>query len=218
MTNSEEALKRIADGSIVGLGTGRAATAFVQALGQRVRSGFRVRGVATSEATEKLARELGIEILSIDDAGEIDVGVDGADEVAPQLDLIKGYGGALVREKIVAAAARRFVVLAGPEKVVPVLGARGKLPVEVVPFGLVLCRQRLHALGLDPQQRLRDGKPYVTDNGNLILDCGTKPLAAPAEFERAILAIPGVVGTGLFIGMAHTVLIGRGNVETRERP
>src|SRR5260221_6688551 len=143
MTNSEEALKRIADGSIVGLGTGRAATAFVQALGQRVRSGFRVRGVATSEATEKLARELGIEILSIDDAGEIDVTVDGADEVSPQLDLIKGYGGALLREKIVASASKRRIILVGADKLVPVLRTRGKLPVEVVPFGQGVVARRL---------------------------------------------------------------------------
>jgi len=213
------ALAMIPDGSVVGLGTGQAATAFIHALGARVKAGLRVRGIPTSDASANLAKQLGIPLTTFDADASIDVAVDGADEVDPQLELIKGYGGALVREKIVAAAARRFVVLAGPEKVVPVLGTRGKLPVEVVPFGLVLCRQRLRALGLDPQQRLRDGKPYVTDNGNLILDCGIKPLAAPAELEQAMLAIPGVVGTGLFIGMAHTVLIGRGNnVDTRQRP
>jgi ribose 5-phosphate isomerase A len=213
------ALAMIPDGCVVGLGTGQAATAFIHALGERVKAGLRVRGIPTSDASANLAKQLGIPLTTFDEDANIDVAVDGADEVDPQLELIKGYGGALVREKIVAAAARRFVVLVGPEKLVPVLGARGKLPVEVVPFGLVLCRQRLGALGLDPQPRLRDGKPCVTDNGNLILDCGIKPLEAPAELEQAILAIPGVVGTGLFIGMAHTVLIGRGNaVETRQRP
>jgi ribose 5-phosphate isomerase A len=212
------ALAMIPDGSVVGLGTGQAATAFIHALGARVKAGLRVRGIPTSDASADLAKQLGIPLTTFDADASIDVAVDGADEVDPQLELIKGYGGALVREKIVAAAARRFVVLVGPEKVVPALGSRGKLPVEVVPFGLVLCRQRLRALGLGPQQRLRDSNPYVTDNGNFILDCGTGPIGSPAPLEEAVLAIPGVVGTGLFIGMAHTVLIGRGNdVETRQR-
>jgi ribose 5-phosphate isomerase A len=202
MTNSEEALKRIGEDCIVGLGTGRAATAFVEALGEKVRSGFRIRGVATSEATEKLAREVGIEMLSIDDAGPIDVTVDGADEVDPQLDLIKGYGGALLREKIVAAASKRRIILVGAEKLVPVLGSRGKLPVEVVPFGRGVVARRLVELGLPSTLREK-----ITDNGNRILDCKVGPIAKPALLEAAIRAIPGVIATGLFIGMADVILV-----------
>src|SRR5262249_23581694 len=154
----------------------------------------------------------------LDEVDALDVDVDGADEVDPACNLIKGYGGALVREKIVAASARRLVILVGAEKLVPVLGAHGKLPVEVVPFGLALCRRRLAALGCPPEQRLRDGQPFVTDNGNVILDCRVSTLTRPAELEQAILAIPGVVGTGLFLGMADTVLVQDGDrVEVRRR-
>jgi ribose 5-phosphate isomerase A len=144
--------------------------------------------------------------------------VDGADEVDPHCNLIKGYGGALVREKIVAAASRRLVILVGPEKLVPVLGSHGILPVEVVPFGLALCRRRLAAMGWVPQPRADDGKLFVTDNGNYILDCRVSPLDRPEELEQEVCAIPGVVGTGLFLGMADTVLIQNGEaVEVRNR-
>jgi len=210
------ALAMIADGSVVGLGTGHAATAFIHALGER---GLHVRGIPTSQASADLARQLGIPLTTLEEAGAIDVAVDGADEVDPQLNLIKGYGGARGREKIVTAAARRFVVLVGPEKLVPVLGTRGKLPVEVVPFGVALCQQRLGALGYPAARRMHDGIPLVTDNGNAILDCRIGALDRPADLDQAIRAIPGVVGTGLFLGMAHTVLIAHGtNVETRHRP
>jgi ribose 5-phosphate isomerase A len=209
------ALELIPNGGVVGLGTGHAATAFIHALS---KSGLHVRGIATSEASADLARTLGIPLTTLDEAGAIDVAVDGADEVDPQLNLIKGYGGALVREKIVAAAARRFVILVGPEKLVPILGARGRLPVEVVPFGIPLCRQRLAALGFEGERRMHDALPFITDNGNAILDCRIGPLDRPAEVEQQIRAIPGVVGTGLFLGMAHTVLIAHGDtVETRQR-
>src|SRR5436305_119 len=215
---AERALELIPDGALVGLGTGQAATAFIRALGERVRAGLRVRGVPTSQVSADLAKQLGIPLTTLDEVDVLDVCVDGADEVAPNCDLIKGYGGALVREKIVAASARRFVVVVGDEKIVPVLGARGKLPVEVVPFGVALGRRWLTELGCTPQVRMRDGSPFVTDNGNLILDCAVAPLERPADLERAIRAIPGVVGTGLFLGMAHTVLIQHGDtVEVRDR-
>ncbi|MDP6978828.1 MAG: ribose 5-phosphate isomerase A, partial [Myxococcota bacterium] len=144
---------------------------------------------------------------------------DGADEVDPNLDVIKGYGGAHVREKIVAASSDRLVILVGSEKIVPVLGSRGKLPVEVLPFGEALCRESLRALGCEPEVRLAsDGKPLVSDNGNTILDCKIAPIENAAELERAILAIPGVLGTGLFIGMADAVIIQDGSeVEVKER-
>ena len=220
MTVAEQVLASIEAGQVVGLGTGRAATAFLHALADRVRDGWRVRGVPTSDATADLARSLGVPLATLEEVGTIDVAVDGADEVDPNLDLIKGRGGALVREKIVAASARRFVVLVtGRDKVVPVLGARGVLPVEVVPFALAPCRRRLEALGLRPEARRQAGDGlYRTDNGNPILDCGVGPIADPGALEASILAIPGVIDTGLFLGMADEVLIQDGDrVEVRRR-
>jgi ribose 5-phosphate isomerase A len=215
---SNRALALISRGNVVGLGTGRAATAFVHALGERVRAGLHIRGIPTSQATADLAKQLGIPLTTLADVEQIDVTVDGADEVDPNLDLIKGLGGALVREKIVAASALQFVVLVGDEKLVPVLGAHGTLPVEVVCFALEFCRRRLSALGYVSQQRLKEGKPFVSDNGNPILDVKVTALDKPDEVEKSIRAIPGVVGTGLFLGMAHMVLVQRGDIaEVRQR-
>jgi len=218
VTIAERALDLVRDGDVVGLGTGRAATAFLHALADRIKAGLRVRGVPTSQATAELATRLRVPLVTLEEVMPIDVTVDGADEVDPRLDLIKGYGGALVREKIVAAASRRLVILVGAEKLVPILGTRGVLPVEIVPFGLALCRRRLLELGYGPALRTVDGHPFVTDNGNRILDCTVSPISDPLEVERALLTIPGVVGTGLFIGMAHTVLVQEGEAVTvRER-
>lgn len=211
MTIEETALGYVAEGATLGLGTGRAAESFVRALGARVAQGLRVRGVPTSEATAALARSLGIPLLTLAEAGELDVTFDGADEVDPRLDLIKGYGGALVREKIVAASSKLLVILVGDEKLVPHLGARGRLPVEVLPFGEALCRRRLAALDLEAEpRRTADGGVLITDNGNHILDCRVSAIEDPAALDRAILEIPGVVGTGIFAGMAGVVLVQRG--------
>jgi len=212
----ERALDFIPEGATVGLGSGRASTEFIKLLGDRVKEGFKVRGgVPTSEASGKLAQDLGIRILSLKDAMPIDVAVDGADECDPNLNLIKGWGRALVREKIVEAASRKFVVLMNnspkERKDVPALGTRGKLPVEIIPLALPLARSRLKEFGWDPILWTADGKPARTDNGNYILDCAIPPgalIRSPAETETKILAIPGVVGTGLFIGMADVVLVG----------
>jgi ribose 5-phosphate isomerase A len=202
------ALELVSDGTVVGLGSGRAATAFVRALGERVRRGLRVRGVPTSEATAAVARAAGIPLIGLADVAAIDVTVDGADEVDPQLDLIKGYGGALVREKIVAAASRTVIILVGSEKLVPVLGSRGIVPVEVIPFAVAFCTRRLTALGCRPTMREVHGRPFTTDSGNYILDCAVDPIADPQQLEDAMRAIPGVVGTGLFLGIADVVLVG----------
>src|SRR5436309_2414009 len=140
----------VRDGDSVGLGSGRAASEFIRVLGERVRAGLHVRGVPTSDASAQLAASVGIPLVTLDEGMPLAVTVDGADEVAPNLDLIKGYGRALVREKIVAASSRRLVILVGDEKLVPRLGARGKLPVEVVPFALPLCEARLSELGTRP--------------------------------------------------------------------
>ncbi len=203
------ALEFVRDGAVVGLGTGRAATAFLRALADRVRQGLAIKGVPTSEETARLAREEGIPLAGLDE-GPIDVTVDGADEVDPQLNLIKGYGGALVRERIVAAASRMQVILVDNSKLVSILGTRGRLPVEVIPFAVPLCIGRLKELGCQPTVRLVEGKPFVSDNGNTILDCAIGPLEAPAAFDNKIRIIPGVVDTGMFLGTAHTVLVAEG--------
>jgi ribose 5-phosphate isomerase A len=212
-----KAVELISPDTVVGLGTGRAATAFIHALGAKVKAGLRIRGLPTSEVSAALATQLGIPLVGFDDVDRIDVCVDGADEIDPNGDLIKGYGGALVREKIVAAFSRKFVVLAGSEKVVKVLGERGKLPVEVVTFALTPCRKHLEELGFPSNLRMKDGKPFGTDNGNYILDCVTTAIPNPSETEAKMLAIPGVVGTGLFTRMAHVVMIQSpdGSVEVR---
>jgi ribose 5-phosphate isomerase A len=205
---ARRALGFVKDDTAVGLGAGRAATAFVRALAARVRDGLRVRGVPVSEATAGLAAGLGIPLVGLE--AEIDVTVDGADEVDPDLGLIKGYGGALVRERIVAAASRRQIILVERDKLVPRLGSRGRLPVEVVPFARPLCLHRFAALGLRPTLRMDGERPFVTDNGNVIVDCAVEPIADPPGLERALRAIPGVVDTGLFLGTADTVLVADG--------
>jgi ribose 5-phosphate isomerase A len=209
MSIVERALALVPDGSRIGLGSGRASQAFVKALGERLRTGhLHVQGVPTSEETASLARQEGIPLLTLSQAGALDLTVDGADEVDPNLDLIKGYGRALVREKIVAASSRRLIILVGEEKLVPQLGTRGKLPVEVVPFALPLCERRLGDLGCRPIPYLHNGSLFKTDNGNHILDCQIDPIANATRLEMDIRAIPGVVGTGLFLAMADTVLVG----------
>jgi ribose 5-phosphate isomerase A len=208
----EHALQWVPEGGTVGLGSGRASTEFIKLLGARVKAGLRIRGgVPTSDASGRLARELGIPLLSLEEAMPLDVAVDGADEWDDNLNLIKGYGRALVREKIVEAASKLFICLVGPGKHVKVLGDRGKLPVEVVPLALPLARARLGTFGWDPILWTENGKPALTDNGNYILDCAIPPTALitdPAATDTKILAIPGVLGTGLVVGMADRLLLG----------
>ncbi len=216
----ERAAEMIEPGLVVGLGSGRASTEFIKLLGDKVQDhNFNVRGVPTSQASEDLARQLGIPLLTLEEAlaggGLIDVTVDGADECDPKLDLIKGWGRALIREKVVAAASRKFVVIFNNDKDeskrkdVPALGTRGKLPVEVVPFARALCERRLRELGCEPVLwRTGQNQPALTDNHNYILDCKVGPIADPRALEANILAIPGVLGTGLFLGMVDVVLVG----------
>lgn len=212
------ALDFVRPGDVVGLGSGRAASAFIRALARRVRQGFRCTGVPTSTSSARLARRCGIPLASLNRVGSPDVTVDGADEVDPDLDLIKGYGGALLREKIVASASRRVVILVGPEKLVPRLGSRGKLPLEVLRFGLACSVGRLRERGLRPRLRRSGGAPFVTDGGNLILDLAIGPTRRPAELEASIRSIPGVIECGLFLGLADTVLIQAGRrLEVRHR-
>ena len=206
------ALELIRDGMRVGLGTGHAAVAFLAGLADRVRSGLRVVGVPTSDATAVEARSLGIPLGALDEHEELALTVDGADEVAPNLDLVKGFGGALVRERIVAAASYRQVILVGHDKLVDRLATRRRIPIEVVPFACRLVLRRVRVLGLDPVVRLAEGRRFVSDNGNLTIDCGlATPLAdarAARVLEADLRAIPGVVDTGLFLGTAERVLVG----------
>jgi ribose 5-phosphate isomerase A len=222
VTIIERALELVAGNSRIGLGSGRAAVAFIKALGECIRTGrLRIQGVPTSEETARLARQQGIPLVTLAEAGMLDLTVDGADEVDPQLDLIKGYGRDMVREKIVAASSRQLIILVGAEKLVPRLGMHGKLPVEVVPFALPLCQRRLRELGCEPVPYLKADALFATDNGNHILDCQIRPIPDAAQLEMDIRAIPGVVGTGLFLRMADLVIVGDKHdfhiVEERQR-
>jgi ribose 5-phosphate isomerase A len=219
---AKAALDEVRDGARLGLGSGRAASLFITRLGERVREGLRVSGVATSEASAQLARAAGIALADLDEGPPLDLTVDGADEVAPGLDLVKGWGGALVRERIVAAASLRQVIVVGSEKLVTGLGARGRIPIEVIPFALAPVRRRVRELGLSVSLRRDAAAVYRTDNGNQILDltpaAPLDPDAARA-LDAALLSIPGVVDTGLFLGTADSVLVGHadGGVETLRR-
>jgi ribose 5-phosphate isomerase A len=213
-----DALRYVKPGQTLGLGTGRAATAFIRALGA---AKLGVRGVPTSNASAELARSLKIQLDERHEIAKIDIDFDGADEVDPRLNLIKGLGGAMVREKIVAAASRKRIFLVGEEKLVKRLGARGNLPVEVVPFALAYVMREIATLGLKPHPRKNgDGSPFASDNGNNIIDIGVMEIRSPAQLERALVAIPGVVGTGLFLAMADIVLVAMrdGSIKTLRRP
>ncbi len=216
----EYAMRYVKPGQTVGLGTGHAAMAFIRAL---IASGLKVRGVATSRLSEQMAREGGIEVVGLDEAPLIDVTIDGADEVDPRLNLIKGRGGALVREKIVATASRREIIVVGFEKLVRHLGAHRILPVEVVPFGAPLCLRLIKRLRVRPViRRNPDGSETVSDNGNLIIDCSVDARLNARRVNQELLAMPGVVDHGLFLGIAHTVLVAEADgtigVMTRPRP
>jgi ribose 5-phosphate isomerase A len=211
---AEAALVEVKEGMTLGLGTGSTAAWFVRGLGERVRQGLRVRGVPTSERTRALASSLGIPLVTLAEVDRIDLAVDGADEIDPMLRLIKGGGGALLYEKVVAAAADRFFVIADASKEVARLGAF-PLPVEVVPFALPLVERRVRALGAQPTlRRSSDGAPFVTDAGHHILDLQID-LADPEATASALRAIPGVVEHGLFIGLAKVVLVARGGAVVR---
>ena len=213
---AEAACAYVEDGMTVGLGTGSTADHAVRYLGERVRQGLRLRGVPTSVRTEKLAREVGIPLADLNDVESIDVTIDGADEVDPKLDLIKGLGGALLREKVVASITRRQVIVVDPTKLVQRLGTKSPLPVEVLPFGWRVVERRLRADGLHPALREKEGKPVVTDNGNLVLDVRFPDGIHDARaLEARLNNVPGVVENGLFLGMTWKVVVGHpdGKVE-----
>lgn len=208
-----EALKEVRPGMRLGLGTGSTAVELVKGLGALVADGFAVVGVPTSERTADLARSLGIPLSTLDETPELDLAIDGADEIGPGLSLIKGGGGAHLREKITASAAARFIVIADDSKIVPVLG-RFPLPVEVVPFGLTVTLRQIaaaaKALGLEGSLAVRPaagGGNYVTDGGHFIVDLAFGSIPDPAPLAAALSAIPGVVEHGLFLGMADAAYV-----------
>jgi ribose 5-phosphate isomerase A len=219
------ALDFVGAGMRLGLGTGSTAGHFIDLLAARVRAGLDIVGVATSQATRAHAERVGIPLTSLDDTPELDLTVDGADEIAPDLSLIKGGGGALLCEKIVAAASARMVVIADHTKWVALLG-RFPLPVEVVPFGLAATRRAVEAAaaaagapGPALLRRGKDGHAFVTDSGHFILDAALQRIPRPEVLAARLAAIPGVVEHGLFIGLARTAVIaGPDGVDVVERP
>jgi ribose 5-phosphate isomerase A len=205
------AAKLVRDGDIVGLGTGSTAYFAVIALGERVKAGLKIAGIPTSIATADLARQLGIPLTTLDEHPEIDITIDGADEIGPQLNLIKGGGGALLREKVVASVTKKMVVVADSTKVVPALG-KFPLPVEIIPFARTVIEKKIASLGATTKLRIRpDGRPFVTDNGNQILDCSFGRIEDPPALARELNGTPGVVEHGLFIGFAKRALVGKGH-------
>jgi ribose 5-phosphate isomerase A len=214
---AKRAVEFVEPGMAVGLGTGTTATMFIRELGKRVREGLKIRCVASSDASHDLARSLGMDVTDLDHLPELDVYIDGADEVGPGLALIKGGGGALLREKIVASAADRFIVVADSTKLVPELG-KFPLPVEVIQLALPLVERKLSVLGLNPSLRRKNGSPYITDEGNFILDCACGSIPDPAATAAEIRSIIGVVEHGLFLHMATLALIAGDNGVTEHRP
>lgn len=206
----EEAVNLIEDGMVIGLGSGTTATQMIYALGRRLQEGLQITGaVATSRSSEDLARKLGIPLTDLDTYPVLDLDIDGADEIDQQLRLIKGGGGALLREKIVASSARRFVVIADPTKQVAQLGQHFPLPVEVVPMAATPVTNHLVALGAIVQLRHSGDNVFLTENCNIILDCFfAHGIANPDELDSRIHSIVGVVETGLFLHMAETAIIG----------
>jgi ribose 5-phosphate isomerase A len=204
---AKKAVEYIQNGMNLGLGTGSTAYWGIQYIGARVKEGLQVRAIATSIQSETLARELGIPIVSFADTSQLDITIDGADEVDENLQLIKGGGGALLREKIVAAATKFYIIIVDDKKLVKNLG-KFRLPVEVIPFGRELTASRLRNLGSEPSLRLGKNGPFITDNGNYILDCAFGKIQNPAALHEDINNITGVVDNGLFIDLADCIIAG----------
>jgi ribose 5-phosphate isomerase A len=225
MANSQEkeaagraAAQLVRDGDVVGLGTGSTAYFAVVALGERVKVGLKIMGIPTSVQTADLARAVGVPLTTLDEHPEIDITIDGADEIDPRLNLTKGGGGALTREKVIATASKKMVVVADSGKVVPVLG-KFPLPVEVIAFARTVVERKIVSLGATPKLRMKaDGQPFVTDNGNQILDCSFGKIADPPALARELSGTPGIVEHGLFIGLAKMALVGRGDGVEELRP
>jgi ribose 5-phosphate isomerase A len=204
-----KAIEFVRDGMVVGLGTGSTAKHLVIALGEQVRAGMKLRGVPTSQETAALAKEAGIPLLDSENRWEIDVAIDGADQVDLGFNLIKGGGGALLKEKIVAASAKQFIVMVDHTKQVSVLGGSFPLPIEVIPFGWGSTARAIESLTNSRViLRKRNGIPFKTEAGNLIVDVHIDRISQPGELETALNLIPGVVETGLFVGRTNVLIVG----------
>lgn len=213
----EKAVEYIKDGMIVGLGTGSTVYWTIHKIGELIKDGLQIHGVPTSMETERLANKLGIPLIELIDLNKIDLTIDGADEIDARLDLIKGGGGALLREKMIASISEQFVIVADESKVVTTLG-KFPLPVEVTPFGWEVTKKQIEKLVLtNPQLRLKSNAPYLTDNSNYILDCYIEAIENPEELTVNLNLIPGVVENGLFVNMSDIVIIGRNNGKTETR-
>jgi ribose 5-phosphate isomerase A len=204
---AEKAVEYVHEGMIVGLGTGSTAYWSIKKLGERVKEGLHIKAIATSANSEELAKELGIPMISFSETEEIDVTIDGADEVDHDWNLIKGGGGALLREKIVASASKELIIVIDESKRVNHLG-QFPLPVEVVKFGYEVTKKKLSVLGCVPGVRMINNQPFITDNGNYIIDCDFGIIGQPKELHSTINMIPGVVENGLFIKLATKVIVG----------
>ena len=205
---AEQALEFVRDRDIVGLGTGSTIRFFIEALAQRVKDGLQIQGVPTSRGTASLAAEFGIPLLQDEEEWNMRIAIDGADQVDPQFNLIKGGGGALLREKIVARAAKEFIVIVDEGKRVPTLGPGFPVPVEVLPFGWPATAHELTWFGSDVSLRRLNGKPFRTDNDHYILDLHVPTIADPQALETQLNSIPGVMENGLFTGMTSRLLVG----------
>jgi ribose 5-phosphate isomerase A len=204
------AVAEVEDGMVVGLGSGSTATFAIEALAVRVAAGLRIVGIPTSETTARTARRLGVPLTDFAAHRQVDLTIDGADEVESEtLTLIKGRGGALLREKIVALASTRMIAIVDESKLVRRGGLQGPLPVEIVRFGWQTVSDRLAAMGYRPRLRLDRGKPFATDGGNYIVDCAIPPTADLAELDSALRSLVGVIATGIFFGLASAVVVGR---------
>ena len=204
----ERAIEYVKDGMVVGLGTGSTVYYTIKRLGMMVVQGMDIIGIPTSISTKKIAEESGITLSNLEEHPQIDVTIDGADEVDPNLNLIKGMGGALFREKIVAFASKMEVIVGDPSKMVDLLGTKSPLPVEVSTFGWKNCLEELGKLGCTPELRVKEGKTFFSDNQNYIIDCTFSKIEEPVHLEVQINNIPGVVENGLFLGLTDLVIIG----------
>jgi len=204
---AREAVKHVKDGMVVGLGSGSTASIAIRLLGEKVKDGWKLVGVPTSRESEDLGRSVGIVIGELKDYPDVDLTIDGADEVDPELNLIKGLGGALVREKIVAAATKTEIIVVDESKIVAYLGQKAPLPVEIVKFASESTIHRLKKFGCVPTLREHNGIAFITDNGNLIADCRFLRIENPAEMEAELNLVPGVVDNGLFVGLTDKVIV-----------
>ncbi|QVY62761.1 ribose-5-phosphate isomerase RpiA [Cytobacillus gottheilii] len=210
---AEEAVKYVKNGMTVGLGSGSTVDFMLHALGKRVQEGLQIQGIPSSKKTEKLAKELGIPLVDFSVTTHIDLAIDGADEIDPSLNLIKGGGGSLVREKVVDACADELIIIADSSKVVSTLG-RFPLPVEVLTFGFEVTAEYIKKLGGDPVLRRKDGEVFISDNRNYILDCSFGHIDDAARLHETLVKLVGVVDTGIFADMADKVIVAnKGEIE-----